>query len=145
MNQNEKVHSAWLWMHYAYGAVIFLVGLDKVLGMNSIAAWAKYVSPAVSGMLPFSVGAFIVILGVIEVVVGALFFTRYALLASYISVAWFLLVSIDLLMSGGYVDLAIVNILLAIGAFATGQLANAEGYTNTGRMSESSGGRHAMA
>jgi hypothetical protein len=121
-------------MRYSYAAVVLLAGLDKVFGTNLIVEWAKYVSPSVAAYLPVSIGTFLVIIGIIEVLVAILAVSRYTVLASYISVAWLLLISINLLMIGGYVDVAIRDILLAIGALATAQLGQALGHTLSGRM-----------
>lgn len=108
-------------LKYSYGIVILLAGLDKMLGTNLIVSWPKYVSAFVEGMLPVSVGSFIVIIGIIEVAVALMMLTKYTRLAAYISIAWLLLISINLLM-GGYVDVAIRDILLAVGAFALAKL-----------------------
>jgi hypothetical protein len=126
---------SWRLMRYSYGAVVFLAGLDKVLGTNIITDWPKYVSPFVAHLLPMSVGAFIVTIGVVELVVGVMTFTRFTLLASYLSVAWLVVIAINLLMIGGYVDIAIRDLLLAVGALATSQLAAGLGYTLTGKQS----------
>jgi hypothetical protein len=120
-------------MRYSYGAVVLLAGLDKVFGTNLITDWAKYTSPFVAGLLPMSVSAFVVTIGVIEVVVAILSFTRFTVLASYVSSVWLVLIAVNLLMLGGYVDIAVRDILLAVGALATAKLGVALGHTLTGR------------
>jgi hypothetical protein len=130
---DSHVTAAWRSLRFAYGAVVLLAGLDKVFGTNLITFWPKYVSPFVAGTLPISIGAFIVIIGIIEVVVAILLFTKWTMLASYVSVAWLVLISINLLMIGGMLDIAIRDLLLAVGAFAGAQLAAAHGYTLAGK------------
>jgi hypothetical protein len=124
---------AWNALRYAYGAVILLAGLDKVFGTHYIVDWAKYISPFVADLLPVDVSVFLIAIGVIEVIVAILLFTKWTMLGSYISVIWLVIIAINLLMIGGYTDVAIRDLLLAVGAFASGQLAAAHGYTLKGK------------
>jgi hypothetical protein len=133
MHTQSLVSGAWQMMRYSYGVVILLAGLDKVFATDLIVEWAKYVSPLVAANLPVSVSVFLVTIGVIEVVVAALTFSRFTVLASYISAAWLVLISINLLMIGGYLDIAIRDLLLAVGAVATAQLGQALGRTLSGK------------
>jgi uncharacterized membrane protein YphA (DoxX/SURF4 family) len=107
-------------MRWAYGAVLILAGLDK-FGANLIVNWAQYISPPVLSNLPVSVPVFLGAMGLIEIVVGALFFTRWARIAGYLSVAWLVLISINLLMMG-LRDIAIRDLLLALGAYVVAEL-----------------------
>lgn len=133
MNANPtQVNNAWKLLRYSYGVVVLLAGLDKIAGTDLITVWPKYLSPLVANHLPISISAFIVAIGVIEVIVAALVFTRWTIAASYISAAWLVLISINLLMIGGYVDIAVRDILLAVGAVATAHLGLALGHTLSG-------------
>jgi hypothetical protein len=129
---DTHVVRAWKLMRYSYGLVVLLAGLDKVLGTDLIVAWPKYISPFVGNMLPVSVHTFLVVIGIIEIIVAILIFTRWTVLASYISAAWLVLISINLLMIGGYLDIAIRDILLAVGAVATAMLGHALGHSISG-------------
>lgn len=107
-------------LRWAYGAVLILAGLDK-FGSNLIVNWAQYISPFVLDHLPVSVPVFLGLMGIVEIVVGALFFTRWARLAGYLSVAWLALISVNLLMMG-LRDIAIRDLLLALGAYVIAEL-----------------------
>jgi uncharacterized membrane protein YphA (DoxX/SURF4 family) len=122
-----KVISAWNILRYSFGIVLVLAGLDKALGTDLIVEWAKYVSPTVASALPVSVTTFLLIIGVIEIVVGVLLLTRYAVMAFYLSVIWLLLISVNLILIGGYLDIAIRDILLAVAALAAAWLGSAIG------------------
>ena len=121
MNLDSRVTLSWNLLRYSFGAVILLAGLDKVFGTNLITTWAMYISPTVLGLLPVSVSLFLIIIGVIEVVVAVMMLTRFTRLAAYLSVAWLLLISVNLFL-GGYVDIAIRDILLAIAAYVMAEL-----------------------
>jgi hypothetical protein len=122
MTRESKAFRA---MQYAYGAVLVLAGLDKLFATNFIVFWPQYISSTVESMLTgagVSVGVFLALMGLVELVVGIAFFTRYAYAAAYLSVVWLVLIAINLIMMGLY-DIAIRDLLLAVGAYATGQLA----------------------
>jgi hypothetical protein len=128
MNNEGQVLSVWKMLRYSYGVVILLAGLDKVLGTNLITVWAKYTSPFVANMIPLSAHTFVVVIGVIEVLAAVLIFTKFNKLAFYVAALWLVLIAINLLMLGGYNDVAVRDLLLAVGALATAKLAGVNGY-----------------
>lgn len=122
MTSHARVKLSGSLLRYAYGAVILLAGLDKIFATNLIAEWPAYISPLVLNILPVSVPAFLLGMGIIEVVVAIMMLSKFPRFAGYLTIAWLLLISINLLL-GGYVDVAIRDILLAIGAFVMTELA----------------------
>jgi uncharacterized membrane protein YphA (DoxX/SURF4 family) len=121
MNSNARVALSWNLLRYSYGIVILLVGLDKIFGTDFIVSWPKYISPFVLSILPVSVPVFLIAMGIIEVVVAIMLLTKWPRIAGYLSIAWLLLIAVNLLL-GGYVDVAVRDILLAIGAFVSTEL-----------------------
>ncbi|MDB5259849.1 MAG: hypothetical protein JWN37_80 [Candidatus Nomurabacteria bacterium] len=115
MNGKKEVLFSWNLLKWAYGLVVLLAGLDKIFGTNLIVSWPKYVSPLAESMLPFSVGTFLVIIGIVEVVVALLILTKFQKIGAYLATAWLLIIAINLLMLG-YIDIAIRDVLLAVGA-----------------------------
>ena len=113
-------------IRYPYGTVIILAGLDKVFATNLIARWPEYVSePIVSIVGQVGVGAFLMLVGVIEVVVGALMLWRYAALMGYVAAAWLVLIAINLVLLG-YLDIAARDLLLACALVAMSELCHTE-------------------
>jgi len=121
MEGNKRVVFSWNLLRYAYGAVVLLAGLDKLFGTNLIVYWPKYISPLVGTHLPVSASVFLGAMGVIEIAVAILLITKWPRIGGYLSVAWLLLISINLLMLG-FVDIAIRDILLAVGAVVLAEL-----------------------
>src|SRR6185437_7754377 len=121
MTPDKRVVFSWNILRYSYGAVVFLAGLDKLLGTNLIVFWPKYISPLVMDLLPVSVHVFLATMGVIEIAVAVLLVTNWPRIGGYLSVAWLLLISVNLLMLG-FIDIAIRDILLAVGAVALAEL-----------------------
>jgi hypothetical protein len=123
MYANKNIVFSFNLLKYAYGLVVLLAGLDKVFGTNLIVSWPKYVSPLVSGLLPVSVGTFIVVIGIVEVVVAGLILSKFQEIGGYIASIWLVLISINLF-TLGYIDIAIRDILLAVGSVVLARLKN---------------------
>jgi hypothetical protein len=121
MEGTKRVVFSWNLMRYAYGAALLVLGLDKIIGKDFIVYWPKYISPFVAGLLPVSPTVFLIAMGVIEVAVGLMLITKWPRIAGYLSVAWLVLIAINLLMLG-YIDIAARDLLLAVGAAALAEL-----------------------
>ena len=107
-----------LWL--TYGLVPLLAGLDKFF--NLLVDWTEYLSPAIAGLLPFSPGTFMAIVGVVEMAVGVLVLTRWTRLGAWIAAAWLVLIAGNLLLLGRY-DIAVRDLAMAVGAYTLARLA----------------------
>ncbi len=121
MDAQARTTLVWNTLRFAYGAVLALAGLDKLVGTNFIADWSGYISPFVSAHLPVGTGVFLAGMGIVEIVVAIMLMTKWTRLGGYLSIAWLVLISINLLMLG-LVDIAVRDVLLAVGAFALAEL-----------------------
>jgi hypothetical protein len=101
-------------LQIALGATATLAGLDKFF--NILANWGAYVSPAAASMLPFSVGTFMGIVGVIEMAVGVTILAFSPRLGAYVASAWLLLVAVNLAI-GGHFDVAVRDVVMSLAAF----------------------------
>lgn len=125
---NSRIHGIWRLLRYSFGAVIFLAGLDKVLGTNFIVNWAGYVSQeAVAVIGRANVPEFLLFVGMIEVIVAVLMLTYWPRLAGYLAAVWLVIISLNLFMLGA-VDIALCDLLLAVGVYAGAELAAVLGY-----------------
>lgn len=106
-------------MQVTYGLLPIIAGLDKFTDI--LVDWENYLSPLILKVLPMSPHSFMIIGGIIEIIVGILVFTRYKKIAAYIISIWLLLITINLI-TGGYYDIALRDIVIAIGAFAFAEL-----------------------
>jgi hypothetical protein len=106
-------------LRIAIGLMATLAGLDKFF--NLLADWPAYVAPVAAHMLPISVHAFMMVVGVIEFAVGiTILFVRPSL-GAYVASAWLLLVAANLVL-GGHFDIAVRDVVLSIGAFTLARL-----------------------
>ena len=73
-------------------------------------------------MLPFAQHTFMMIVGGIEIIVGIIVFAKSAI-GEYIVATWLTLIALTLLASGQYLDVAVRDLTMAIGAFSLARLA----------------------
>jgi len=101
-------------LRIALGLTATLAGLDKFF--NILADWGSYVSPAAAHMLPFSVGTFMAVVGVIEIAVGVTILAVAPRIGAYVASVWLLLVAVNLVL-GGHFDVAVRDVVMSIAAF----------------------------
>ena len=106
-------------LRVAFGLTATLAGLDKFF--NVLADWSTYVSPLAAQLLPASADTFMYAVGIIEVIVGMALLGVAPVVGAYVASAWLLLVAVNLLL-GGFVDVAVRDVVMAVSAFALARL-----------------------
>jgi hypothetical protein len=106
-------------LKFTFGLVPIVAGADKFL--NLLVQWDLYLNPVVAGLLPFSVGVFMSIIGTIEIIAGLIVLIRPGT-GGYIVAAWLLLIALSLIASGHFLDVAVRDLVMAIGAFVLARL-----------------------
>ena len=109
-------------LRYTYGLVPIVAGLDKF--SNILTDWKKYIAPTIGDMLPFSASTFMSIVGVVEIVAGVIVLIRPRIWG-YIVMAWLIAIALNLIIGGGYYDVAVRDLVMAIGAFSLARLSPA--------------------
>ncbi|MEQ9403127.1 MAG: hypothetical protein RIM99_06060 [Cyclobacteriaceae bacterium] len=109
-------------LKYTYGLVPIVAGLDKFT--NILTDWGQYASP-VSGMIPFETGTFMVIVGVIEIVAGVLVLMKPKI-GSLVVAGWLVAIALVLIVGGSYLDIAVRDLVMAIGAYSLFKLSAEE-------------------
>lgn len=107
-------------LRLTYGLVPVVAGLDKFTDL--LTHWENYLHPGIAGMLPFAPHTFMMIVGGIEIIAGIIVLVRPAA-GGYIVAAWLTLIALTLLASGNYLDVAVRDLVMAIGAFSMARLA----------------------
>lgn len=72
-------------------------------------------------ILPFGPATFMMIVGVIEIIAGVLVLTKTKL-GTYLVSAWLVIIALTLIFSWSYLDIAVRDIVMAIGAFSLAKL-----------------------
>jgi uncharacterized membrane protein YphA (DoxX/SURF4 family) len=116
----SRLNSAFWSLRIAFGLTAFLAGLDKFF--NLLTNWEKYVSPLALQVLPISAATLMHIAGVIEVIVGLVVLAGFTRVGGYVVSVWLTLIALNLLSTGGYFDIAVRDVVMAIGAFTLAKL-----------------------
>lgn len=111
-------------LKYTYGIVPIVAGLDKFT--NILTDWTHYLAPSVIEILPVEASTFMMIVGVIEIVAGALIFYKVKE-GAYSVMIWLIAIALSLLFTWHYVDVAVRDLVMAAGAFTLAKLSE----TNT--------------
>lgn len=108
-------------LKYTFGLVPIVAGLDKFT--NILADWSQYLGSGLQDMLPFEASTFMMIIGVIEIVAGILVLTKTKIGATIVA-TWLVLIALTLIFSGHYLDVAVRDIVMAIGAYVLVKLSD---------------------
>src|SRR5262249_19208895 len=119
----DQLNSAWWALRIGLGAAAFLAGLDKFF--NLLTNWEMYLNPLAQHLLPVSGTTFMHLVGVIEMVVGLAILTRWTRLGSYVAMLWLVLIAINLISSGKFLDVAVRDLEMAIAAYTLARLTEA--------------------
>ena len=120
LQSSAKINSVFNIMRLTYGIVPIVAGVDKFTDL--LTRWEQYLNPAIASVLPFSAHTFMMIVGVIEIVAGLIVLARPAI-GAYIVMAWLICIALTLLAGTGYYDVAVRDLVMAIGAFSLAQIA----------------------
>jgi hypothetical protein len=102
-------------MRLTYGIVPIVAGADKFT--HILVNWDQYLAPQIANMLPFAPHTFMLIVGVIEITAGLIVLAKPRI-GSLIVCLWLLGIAINLLIGGQYYDVAVRDVVMAIGAFS---------------------------
>jgi len=111
------VHNVRTLLKYTYALVPIVAGADKFL--NLLTDWPAY-AQSIENLLPVPVATFMKMVGVNEIIAGILVF-RYTRLGALLVAAWLTLIAVVLIIGGMY-DIAVRDLVMAIGAFCLAQL-----------------------
>jgi len=127
----EKVNSAQRLLQITFGLVPVAAGLDKFF--NLLTVWTQYLDPRFAQLLPFSPETFMHIVGVIEIAAGLLVLSRWKTVGAYVVSAWLAVIAVTLIASGRYLDVAVRDLVMSIGAYTLGSLTQVIATETTGQ------------
>jgi hypothetical protein len=117
---DTRLNTPWFALRYGIGATAALAGIDKFF--NVLADWGAYLSPLATPVLPVSTGAFMGIVGVVELAVGVAILTGWTRVGAYVASGWLLGVAANLA-AGGFYDVAVRDVVMSLAAFTLARLA----------------------
>ena len=128
LQSTKRISSVFNVMKLTYGIVPIVAGLDKFT--NLLTHWEQYLNPSIASALPFSPHTFMMIVGVIEIVAGLIVLSK-PVVGGYIVMAWLICIALSLIAGTGYFDVAVRDLVMAIGAFSFVQIAKVIGVSKT--------------
>ena len=117
---DKRLEIPWWALRIGLGVGPIITGVDKFF--NKLTDWTMYLSPLATKVVPVSTATFMHAVGVIEIIAGIVVLSRFTKLGSYVVMVWLLGISINLLTTGMFFDLAMRDVELAVAAFALSQL-----------------------
>jgi len=120
INLNQSIKPVFNVLRITFGIVPIVAGLDKFT--NLLTDWTQYLHPGLASMLPFSPHVFMMIVGVIEIIAGVIVLRKPPIGGIIVS-AWLTLIALTLLASGKFLDVAVRDLVMGIGAFSLAKIA----------------------
>lgn len=102
-------------LKWTYGLVPIIAGADKFAHL--LTDWNKYLANVVTNIVPLAPQTFMYIVGVIEINAGILVLAKPRA-GSIVVGVWLIAIAINLLLTGQYYDIAVRDLVMAIGAFS---------------------------
>ena len=118
---SSTTHTVRTILKYTFGLVPIVAGADKFA--NLLTDWTVYLR-GVENLVPMAPATFMMIVGVIEIVAGILVL-RYTRLGAYIVSLWLVAIAVVLLL-GGFYDIAVRDLVMAISALCLAKLCEGE-------------------
>ena len=99
-----------------------LFGLDKFVGL--LTDWERYLAPQIDELIPGTAHQAMLAVGVVEILAGVLV-AVLPRVGGYVVAAWLAGIIVNLLLIGGFYDVALRDFGLLVGALALARLAPA--------------------
>ena len=117
---SPPAHQAFLLLRTVFTVAPILFGLDKFVGL--LTDWEQYLAPQIDNLIPGTVHQAMLAVGVVEVIAGLLV-AVLPRIGGYVVAAWLASIIVNLLLIGGYYDVALRDFGLLVGALALARLA----------------------
>jgi hypothetical protein len=111
---------AFLLLRGVFTVAPVLFGLDKFFDL--LTDWERYLAPQIDGLLPGSAHQVMLVVGVVEILAGLLV-AVLPRIGGYVVAAWLAGIIVNLLLIGGFHDVALRDFGLLVGALALARLA----------------------
>jgi uncharacterized membrane protein YphA (DoxX/SURF4 family) len=119
----DYARQAYTVLKFGFTVAPIVAGLDKFF--NLLVDWTQYLTPLVPAWTGIDPAAFMMVIGVIEIIAGILVAVKTKW-GAWIVAAWLWGIIINLLLVPGYYDIALRDLGLSFGALALARLAEGE-------------------
>ncbi len=118
----QKIKPTFNLLHAVFVVVPIVAGVDKFF--NLLTNWDQYINPRLLELMPFSGHIFMMIVGVIEVLAGLIVWKKPEI-GGYIVAVWLASIALNLIFSLNFLDVAVRDLVMAIGAFSMARISRA--------------------
>lgn len=118
----EPVRQAYALLRVGFTAAPILLGLDKFA--DWLVGWQSYLAPEIDDLVPGTAEQAMLMVGVVEIIAGIVVAVRPKF-GGYLVAAWLAGIVINLFLLGEYLDVAVRDIGLMVGALSLARLATA--------------------
>ena len=119
VTRTRPAYQAYQLLYLGFIVAPLVAGLDKFA--HVLTDWDKYLAPIVAGFLPFSAHTFMLFVGIVEIGAAVLVAVRPRI-GAYVVAAWLAGIVINLLLIPAYLDVALRDFGLMLGALALARL-----------------------
>jgi uncharacterized membrane protein YphA (DoxX/SURF4 family) len=117
---DERLNGTWRTLKVVYGLIPIVAGLDKFT--NLLTDWTQYLSPLALRVVPVQPSTFMHAVGIVEIVAGVIVLSRLTRVGAYIVCAWLIAIALSLLTAGRFLDVAVRDLAMALGAFTLARM-----------------------
>jgi uncharacterized membrane protein YphA (DoxX/SURF4 family) len=118
--KDQVVTSVWRTLRWTFGLIPIAAGADKFF--NLLTYWPKYVAPLFSHLSPLGPQRLMHVAGLIEIVAGlAILLSPWTRTFAFVVAAWLAGIAINLI-AGGYYDIAVRDLAMAVAALSFARL-----------------------
>jgi hypothetical protein len=115
----DPAYQAYQALHLGFVVAPVLAGADKFA--HVMTDWNAYLAPQLDRIIPGTAGQFMAVVGVIEIAAGLLTLVA-PWIGGWVVGAWLAGIIVNLVLHGGYLDIALRDVGLMLGAFALARL-----------------------
>jgi uncharacterized membrane protein YphA (DoxX/SURF4 family) len=117
---DNRLERTWWVLRVGLGVGPILAGLDKYF--NLLTNWQMYLNPLAPKLLHIQPSTFMHLVGIVEIVAGIAVLTRFTRYAAYVVMAWLWCIAASLVAQWGFLDVAVRDLEISLGAFALATL-----------------------
>ena len=120
--RRDPAYQAYVMLYIGFIVAPVIAGADKFFHL--LVNWDQYLAPGIARLVPIDPHAFMLTVGVVEIVAGILVAIKPSV-GGYVVAAWLWGIIVNLLLIPGYYDIALRDFGLSLGALALARLAAA--------------------
>lgn len=106
-------------LHWGFVAAPILMGADKFFDL--LCNWEQYLAPSLLGLSPLSAAATMRAVGVVEIAAGLIVALKPRI-GAWVVAGWLAAIIVNLVLAGGYYDVALRDFGLCLAALALARL-----------------------